>query len=128
MRWFQQFFPPAAQPFTQPSSAAFYNRCGNFASMGTAPSDAFTSLLILVIHSNAFASEELYHRQFGGFPMPARLNESIIDEIVASCNGDIRGALQALLLVNEQLEAQLEQLQAAVAQDGAAARGNSLLH
>jgi hypothetical protein len=60
--------------------------------------------------------------------MPARLNESIIDEIVASCNGDIRGALQALLLVNEQLEAQLEQLQAAVAQDGAAARGNSLLH
>jgi hypothetical protein len=60
--------------------------------------------------------------------MPARLNESIIDEIVASCNGDIRGALQALLLVNEQLEALLEQLQAAVAQDGAAARGNSLLH
>ena len=34
-------------------------------------------------------------------------NEAAIDEIVASCNGDIRGALKALLLVNEQLEAEL---------------------
>lgn len=28
----------------------------------------------------------------------------IVDEIVASCNGDMRGAVKALLLVNEQLE------------------------
>ena len=34
-------------------------------------------------------------------------NEAAIDQIVASCNGDIRGALKALLLVNEQLEAEL---------------------
>ena len=28
-------------------------------------------------------------------------NEAAIDQIVASCNGDIRGALKALLRVNE---------------------------
>ena len=36
-------------------------------------------------------------------------SEAAIDHIVASCNGDIRGALKALLLVNEQLEAELAQ-------------------
>ena len=45
-------------------------------------------------------------------------NEIAIDHIVASCNGDIRGALKALLLVNEQLEAELAQLYAAVGRDG----------
>jgi hypothetical protein len=60
--------------------------------------------------------------------MTSRLNESIIDEIVARCNGDIRGALQALLLVNERLEAELEQLQAAVAQGEMTVSGNNLLH
>src|ERR1700686_4287225 len=39
--------------------------------------------------------------------MTFRPNEAAIDEIVASCNGDIHGALKALLLVNEQLEAEL---------------------
>ena len=39
-------------------------------------------------------------------------NESAIDEIVASCDGDVHGALKALLLVNEQLEAELQQLHA----------------
>ena len=39
--------------------------------------------------------------------MTSGLNETAIDEIVARCNGDIRGALKALLLVNEQLEAEL---------------------
>ena len=37
--------------------------------------------------------------------MTSRRNEAAIDEIVASCDGDVRGALKALLLVNEQLEA-----------------------
>ena len=41
-------------------------------------------------------------------------SEAAIDQIVASCNGDIRGALKALLLVNEQLEAELQQFYAAV--------------
>ncbi len=53
-------------------------------------------------------------------------NEIAIDHIVASCNGDIRGALKALLLVNEQLEAELAQLYAAVGHDGGLER--KLLH
>ena len=36
-----------------------------------------------------------------------------IDEIISTCNGDTRGALRALLLVNEHLEAELQQLYAA---------------
>jgi hypothetical protein len=47
--------------------------------------------------------------------------EDVIDEIVASCNGDIRGALRALLMVNERLEDELQQLYAA-------AREGSTLH
>jgi hypothetical protein len=44
---------------------------------------------------------------------------------VASCNGDLRGALKALLLVNEHLEAELQQFYAAIAQDNAS-RGKFL--
>jgi hypothetical protein len=58
----------------------------------------------------------------------SRSNEAAIDEIVASCNGDVRGALRALLLVNEQLEAELQQLYAAVAIGGPFERGSSVLH
>jgi hypothetical protein len=54
-------------------------------------------------------------------------SEAAIDQIVATCNGDMRGALKALLLVNEQLEAELEQFYAAVGLDGMA-RGSNLLH
>jgi hypothetical protein len=60
--------------------------------------------------------------------MMSRSNEAAIDEIVASCNGDVRGALKALLLVNEQLEAELQQLYAAVAIGGPFERGSSVLH
>ena len=60
--------------------------------------------------------------------MTSRPSESAIDEIVARCSGDIRGALKALLLVNEQLEAELRQLQAVVALGGLARPGNHLLH
>jgi hypothetical protein len=55
-------------------------------------------------------------------------NEAAIDEIVASCSGDIRGALKALLMVNEQLEAELQQLHAVVAHGGLAGHGNKVLH
>ncbi len=54
-------------------------------------------------------------------------NEAAIDQIVASCNGDLRGALKALLLVNEQLEAGLLQFYAAVGLDGMA-RGSNAVH
>jgi hypothetical protein len=33
--------------------------------------------------------------------------EQDVDEIVAACNGDLRGAVKALMLVNEQLEQNL---------------------
>ena len=55
-------------------------------------------------------------------------NDAAIDEIVARCNGDIRGALKALLLVNEQLEAELQQLHAVVAHGGLTGPGGALLH
>ena len=55
------------------------------------------------------------------------LNEAAIDKIVATCDGDLRGALQALLLVNEQLEAELAQLYAVVT-PGVPQRGNQPLH
>jgi hypothetical protein len=54
-------------------------------------------------------------------------SEAAIDRIVATCNGDLRGALRALLLVNEQLETELQQFYAAAAQDELA-RGSGLLH
>ncbi|MBN9148052.1 MULTISPECIES: hypothetical protein [unclassified Nitrobacter] len=53
--------------------------------------------------------------------MSFEAGEALIDEIVASCDGDIRGALMALLMVNEQLEVELQRLYAA-------ARESSTLH
>jgi hypothetical protein len=60
--------------------------------------------------------------------MTFRPNEIAIDEIVAGCDGDVRGALKALLLVNEQLEAELARLYAAVTRTGPFDRGGSALH
>jgi replication-associated recombination protein RarA len=60
--------------------------------------------------------------------MISEASEAAIDQIVASCNGDIRSALKALLLVNEQLEAELQQVYAAAAQDALTARGSKRLH
>ncbi len=57
--------------------------------------------------------------------MTSKPKEAAIDQIVASCNGDIRGALKALLLVNEQLEAELQQIYATVAHG---VRGDNVLH
>jgi hypothetical protein len=60
--------------------------------------------------------------------MTSNPSDATIDQIVATCNGDIRGALKALLMVNEQLEAELQQLYAAVAYGGLAGRGSNVLH
>ena len=60
--------------------------------------------------------------------MSFRSNEAAIDAIVASCNGDLRGAVRALLLVNEHLEAELAQLYAAAANNGLNERRNNILH
>jgi hypothetical protein len=53
--------------------------------------------------------------------------EAQIDEIIATCDGDLRGALKALLLVNELLEFELQQLQARGARDEKAERRMSSL-
>jgi hypothetical protein len=53
-------------------------------------------------------------------------SEAAIDEIVANCNGDLRGALKALLLVNEHLEAEIAQLYAAAAYCGLPERSGVL--
>ena len=58
--------------------------------------------------------------------MTIRPNQAAIDEIVADCDGDLHGALQALLLVNEHLEAELATLYAAYGV--LAERGDSVLH
>jgi hypothetical protein len=65
---------------------------------------------------------------YGGFSMTTGPSEAAIDQIVASCNGDVRGALKALLLVNEHLEAELQQLYAAVALGAPFKRGSDVLH
>ena len=46
--------------------------------------------------------------------MASKRTEIAIEKIVAACDGNIHSALEALLLVNEHLEAELHQLYAAV--------------
>jgi RNase P/RNase MRP subunit POP5 len=36
--------------------------------------------------------------------------EQEVDEIIAACRGDLRGAVMALMLINEQLEQTLQRL------------------
>jgi len=71
---------------------------------------------------------KLIRQEWEGFSMTFRPKQAAIDEIVASCNGDLHGALQALLMVNEHLEAELAKLYAAAAYGGLAERGDSVLH
>jgi hypothetical protein len=54
--------------------------------------------------------------------------EALIDRIVAMCDGDLRGALKALMLVNEHLELQLEQFPAASMCTEKCARRTGSLH
>jgi hypothetical protein len=53
-----------------------------------------------------------------GIEMASKRTELVIDKIIASCDGSVRGALEALLLVNEHLETELHQLYAAVSDAG----------
>jgi hypothetical protein len=53
--------------------------------------------------------------------------EAQIDEIVAMCDGDLQGALKALMLVNEHLEFLLEQLQATAVRNEKVERRTSSL-
>jgi hypothetical protein len=60
--------------------------------------------------------------------VPFQPTDNEIDDIIATCNGDVRGAVKALLMVNEQLESELQQLYAATAHGSATRLGNSVLH
>jgi hypothetical protein len=53
--------------------------------------------------------------------------EQDVDEIIASCRGDLRGAVKALMLINEQLEQTLQRL-IAVLDEKAEDQLRSLLH
>jgi len=50
--------------------------------------------------------------------MASKRTELVIEKIIASCDGSVRGALEALLLVNEHLETELHELYAAVSHAG----------
>jgi len=60
--------------------------------------------------------------------MSLRSKDTAIDEIVASCSGDLRGAVRALLLINEHLETELARVYAAAADQSLVDRGNNILH
>ena len=46
--------------------------------------------------------------------MKCKSNDEVIDKIIAACDGNVRGALEVLLLLNEHLEAEIHQLYAAI--------------
>lgn len=54
--------------------------------------------------------------------------EQDVDEIVAACRGDLRGAVRALMLINEQLEQTLQQLSAVLIERAQQDRPHGLLH
>ena len=53
--------------------------------------------------------------------------EQDVDEIIAFCRGDLRGAVKALMLINEQLEQTLQRLSAKLIEK-AEDQPRSLLH
>jgi hypothetical protein len=87
-----------------------------------------TDRAIHAIHRNLGLHQKLTGGVIGGFSMISAPSDAAIDQIVATCNGDLRGALKALLLVNEHLEVELQQLYAAVAHGGLHERSSSALH
>jgi hypothetical protein len=48
--------------------------------------------------------------------------EQACDQAIAMCDGNMRSTIKALIMANEYLEAELQELQAAVSNDCAAAR------
>ena len=60
--------------------------------------------------------------------MASRQTEKAIERIIASCDGNMRGALEALLLVNEHLEAELHRIYAVATCAGCANRRVKTVH
>lgn len=50
--------------------------------------------------------------------MASRRTEVAIEKIIASCDGNLRGALEALMLVNEHLENELHRIYAVMSRIG----------
>jgi hypothetical protein len=49
--------------------------------------------------------------------------QAAIEKIIAACDGDLHGALRALMLVNEHLEGELEAIYACLQAGGRSVRG-----
>ena len=47
-------------------------------------------------------------------PPPLDHYDAAVEDVIATCNGDLYGAVKALMLLNEVLESQLEELQTAM--------------
>jgi hypothetical protein len=60
--------------------------------------------------------------------MASKRTDIAIEKIVAACDGNVHGALEALLLVNEHLEAELHQLYAAVSSAPRKSQGLKRVH
>ena len=54
--------------------------------------------------------------------------EQDVDEIIAACRGDLRGAVKALMLINEQLEQTLRQLSAVLIEKAGEVQPPLVLH
>jgi len=54
--------------------------------------------------------------------------EQDVDEIIAACRGDLRGAVRALMLINEQLEQTLRQLSAVLIEKAEEDQSPRVLH
>jgi hypothetical protein len=54
--------------------------------------------------------------------------EQDMDEIIAACRGDLRGAVKALMLINEQLDRTLRELSAVLIERADENRPPHLLH
>jgi hypothetical protein len=61
-------------------------------------------------------------------PPPLDRYDAAVEDAIATCDGDLHGAVRALMLLNEVLESQIEELQAAMSSGKAWARraGRSL--
>ena len=54
--------------------------------------------------------------------------EQDVDEIIAACRGDLRSAVRALMLINEQLEQRLQRLSAVLTEKAEEDHRQHLLH
>jgi hypothetical protein len=60
--------------------------------------------------------------------MASKRTEIAVEKIIAACDGNIHGALEALLLVNEYLEAELHGLYAAAGPSPCGSEGFDTVH